>query len=320
MAGKNFVDEIISELSSDGGIFELLFRVYGTLDGMNFRIVNDETDENHIIGLSSFIGKKAYMHYTVVDGIPQYEAIYRDTSHNQEEIRLGTVPYLKKENRDFFHKVFGDKDFAIILTDFKDEGSQYYFDSSLSFRSKTLCYQYVWRYGEKAIPVKDKSVEGTIKLFSQLIDLAENNGDVDSLNLYKDTIGNLIIESKDKDKPALVKLFSKVGKARDRVLKSKKNEVKEGNYFDSDEFRNSIGKLKDYIRQRKATWADVYYFLKPYGLGEMSKSKFGKFIQDHGGPSYKTVSGSGNYDLKGVQLKNELGTINSLKAFFPGAK
>lgn len=96
------------------------------------------------------------------------------------------------------------------------------------------------------------------------------------------------------------------------------NELPAKNYFESDEFSEGIAKVTDYIKNKNASWAHVYYFLRRHGLDEMPRTRFGEFIHSHGGPSARTVRDSGNFELKSYQLMGERDSINAIGAFFPG--
>lgn len=104
--------------------------------------------------------------------------------------------------------------------------------------------------------------------------------------------------------------------ARDLKDKQKNSELK--GYFKSEEFRDGIKKVTDWIKQHSdKKWAHVYYFLRRHGLEEMSKTRFGEIVHDNGGPSAKTVYSSGKYDLTEEQQKNGRELFDWVKHYFP---
>ena len=89
-------------------------------------------------------------------------------------------------------------------------------------------------------------------------------------------------------------------------------------YFDTPAFEESIQKLSQHMEQHKSIhWSYVYYYLnKKMGLGEMSASAFGKFIESHGGPNEQKVRKDGNYQPSSHELLRDKPIIESVSAFF----
>lgn len=85
---------------------------------------------------------------------------------------------------------------------------------------------------------------------------------------------------------------------------------------------DGIKDVAKYIEEHKSTvfWSDVYYFLMGKGIvdEDMSAAAFGKFIEEHGGPSAQKVRKSGKYQLSTNQLRRRGGVISSLSAFIKG--
>lgn len=103
-----------------------------------------------------------------------------------------------------------------------------------------------------------------------------------------------------------------------RDLKGKKINPELNGYFKTDEFRDGIKRITDWIKQNPGKkWAHVYYFLRRHGWEEMSKTRFGEIIHDDGGPSAKTVYSSGNYGLSEDQQQTAKGLFEWVKPFFP---
>lgn len=89
-------------------------------------------------------------------------------------------------------------------------------------------------------------------------------------------------------------------------------------YFSSPTFRVAIKKVAAYLREHAGLhWSHVYICLSQHcGLGEMSASQFGSFIENHGGPRAQSVRKDGDYQLTCAEMEREGRAAEALMQFF----